>query len=201
MCILENLNISWPGWERMPKISLHASRHWWTAARWSMMSIVSMNCVAILSVHTATRESFLGNLWPSPSRHPPTSWLTLLWTTSLSNTPGNKSTTAPKWWKLSARTNGKWPTPATTAMVTHHLYPLRTAPTAHDSTQLAEQAAQYVISIVPNVTKWDILDPNSMVASHSNQGMYLHLGHSRGSPDANLGTTTTAKGRTTRHIS
>ena len=68
----------------------------------------------------------------------------------------------------------------------------------HDSTQLAEQTAQHMIPIVPNATKWDIGDPNAMVASHSNQGMHLHLGHSRGSPDAHLGTTTTAKGGATR---
>ena len=48
-----------------------------------------------------------------------------------------------------------------------------------------------MIPIVPNVTKWDIGDQNGVVASHSNQGMHLHLGHSRGSPDAHLGTTTT----------
>ena len=71
-----------------------------------MMSIVSTNCVAILSVHTTMRKSSLGNLSPSPSRHPPTSWLTLLWTTLPSNMPGNKSPTAPKWWTLSAM--DKW---------------------------------------------------------------------------------------------
>ena len=54
--------------------------------------------------------------------------------------------------------------------------------------------------IVPNVTKWDTGDPNAMVASHSNQGMHLHLGHSRGSPDAHLGTTTTTKGGRTRQM-
>ena len=42
--------------------------------------------------------------------------------------------------------------------------------------------------------KWDIGDPNAVVASNSNQGMHPHLGHSRGSPDAHLGTTTTTKG-------
>ena len=73
-------------------------------------------------------------------------------------------------------------------------------PNSHNSTQLAEQTAQHVIPVVPNVTNWDIGDQNAMVASHSNQGMHLHLGHSRGSPDAHLGTTTTAKGRTTRHM-
>ena len=88
--------------------------------------------------------------------------------------------------------------PATTAMVTHHPHPPRTVPTAHDSTQQAEQTARHMIPIVPNVTKWDIGDQNAMVASHSNQGMHLHLGHSRGSPDAHLGTTTTTKGRSTR---
>ena len=82
---------------------------------------------------------------------------------------------------------GRWSTPSTATMVTHHLHPPRTVQTAHDSTQLAEQAAQHVIPIVPNATKWDIGDQNAMVASHSNQGMHLHLGHSRGSPDAHLG--------------
>ena len=69
--------------------------------------------------------------------------------------PGNKSPTAPKWWTLSARTSSKWPTAATTAVVTHHLHPPRTVPTAHNSTQLAEQTAQHVIPIVPNVTRQD----------------------------------------------
>ena len=55
-----------------------------------------------------------------------------------------------------------------------------------------------MIPIVPNVTKWDTGDQNAMVASHSNQGMHLHLALSRGSPDAHLGPTTTTKGRTTR---
>ena len=76
--------------------------------------------------------------------------------------------------------------------------PLRTVPTAPNSTQLAEQTAQHVIPIVPNATRWDIGDQNAMVASHSNQGMHLHLGHSKGSPDAHLVTTTTAEGRVTR---
>ena len=81
-----------------------------------------------------------------------------------------------------------------------HLHPPRTVPTAPDSTQLAEQTAQHMTPIVPNVTKWDTGDPNAVVASHSNQGMHLHLGHSRGSPDSHLGTTTTAKGRRTRQM-
>ena len=112
---------------------------------------------------------------------------------------GNKSHKSPNLWTQSARTKGRWSIPATAAMVTHHLHPPRTVPTAPNSTQLAEQTAQHVISIVPNVTKWDTGDQNAMVASHSNQGMHLHLGHSRGSPDAHLGTTTAAKGRATRH--
>ena len=36
-----------------------------------------------------------------------------------------------------------------------------------------------MILIVQNATKWDIGDQNAMVASHSNQGMHLHLGQSR----------------------
>ena len=102
-----------------------------------------------------------------------------------------------KWWMLSARTNSEWPTQATTAMVTHHLHPPRTVPTAPNSTQLAEQTSWHVIPVVPNATRWDTGDPNAVVASHSTQGMHLHLGHSRGSPDAHLGTTT-AMGRVTR---
>ena len=126
-CTLENSKTLWPGWERTPKISLHASRNWWTTARWSMMSIVSMNCITILSLHTTLRESSLGNLWQSHSRHHPASWLILLWTTLPSNMPKNKSPTAPNLWMLSTRTSVKWPTPATTAVVTHHLHPPRTA--------------------------------------------------------------------------
>ena len=78
--------------------------------------------------------------------------------------------------------------------------PQRTVPTAHDSTQPAEQTALHVIPVAPNVTRWDIGDQNAMVANHSNHGMHLHqgmhpqLGHSRGSPDAHLGTTITAMG-------
>ena len=112
--------------------------------------------------------------------------------------PENKSSTAPNLWTQSARTQGGQPTPATAAMATCHLYPPRTDPTAPNSTQLAEQTAQHMIPIAPNVTKWDIGDPNTVVASHFNQGMHLHLGHNRGSPDAHQGTTTTAKGGRTR---
>ena len=68
--------------------------------------------------------------------------------------PGNKSPTAPNLWTQSARTNSGQPTPAIAAMVTHHLHPPRTVPTAPNSTQLAEPTAQHVIPIVPNVTKW-----------------------------------------------
>ena len=200
MCALESWKILWPGQERTPKILLHASRPWWTAVRWSMMSIVSTNYVVISSMHTATRESSLENLWPSHSRHPPMSWLKLLWTTSPSSMPGNKSPMAPNLWTQSARTKGGQPTPATAAMVIHHLCPPRTIQTAPNSTQLAEQTAQHMTPIVPNGTKWDTGDPNAVVASHSNPGMHLHLGHSRGSPDAHLGTTTTAKGGRTRQM-
>ena len=79
-----------------------------------------------------------------------------------------------------------------------HLHSPRTVPTAPNSTQLSEQTAWHVIPIVPNATRWDIRDQNAVMASHSNQGVHLHLGHSRGSPDAHLGTTTTAMGGVTR---
>ena len=109
--------------------------------------------------------------------------------------PRNKSPIAPNLWMQSTRTSSEQPTPATIAMVTHHLHPPRTAPTAHNSTQLAEQTVQHMPPVAPNVTRQDTGDQNVMVASHSNQGMHLHLGHSRGSPDDHLGTTTTARGR------
>ena len=109
--------------------------------------------------------------------------------------PGNKSPTAPSLWMQSARISGQQPTSAKIAMVTHHLHPPRTVQTGHDSTQWAEQTALHMIPIVPNATRQDTGDQNAMVASHSNQGMHPHLGHSRGSPDAHLGTTTTTVGR------
>ena len=72
----------------------------------------------------------------------------------------------------------KWPAVHTShnTMATHNLHPPRTAPTAHDSTQLAEQTALHVIPIAPNATRWDTGDPNAVVASHSNQGMHLYQG-------------------------
>ena len=90
--------------------------------------------------------------------------------------PGNKSPTAPNLWMQSARISGKWPTPGTIAMVTHHLHPPRTAPTAQDSTQLAEQTAPHMTPVAPKVTRQDTGDQKPMVASHSNQGMHLHWG-------------------------
>ena len=90
------------------------------------------------------------------------------------------------------------PTPVIMVMVTHHLHPLRTAPTAHDSTQLAEQTAPHGIPIALNATRQDTGDQNAMVASHFNQGMHLYqgmhpqLGHNMGSPDAHLGAITAA---------
>ena len=108
--------------------------------------------------------------------------------------PRKKSPTAPNLWMQSARTSSKWHTPATIAMVTHHLHHPRTAPTAHDSTKLAEQTAPHVIPIAPNATRWHTGDQNAVVANHSNQGMHPQLGHSMGSPDAHLGTTITAMG-------
>ena len=71
-------------------------------------------------------------------------------------------------------------------------------PTAPNSTQLAGQTALHMTPIVLNVTRQDTGGQNAMVASHSNQGMHLHLGHSRGSPDAHLGTTTTTVGGVTK---
>ena len=70
MCAWENSKMLQPGWEGTPKISSHASRHWWTAARWSMMSTASTSCIAISSLPTTMRESSLGNLWQNHSRHP-----------------------------------------------------------------------------------------------------------------------------------
>ena len=110
--------------------------------------------------------------------------------------PENKSLTAPNMWTQSATTNIEQPTPVTIAMITHHLHPPRTAPIAHNSTQLAEQIALHRIPVVPNATRLDIGDQNAMVASHLNQRMHLfqgmqpQLGHNMGSPDACLGAIT-----------
>ena len=112
----------------------------------------------------------------------------------------NKSPTAPNLWTQSAMTSIEQPAPATMVMVTHHLHPTRTVPTAHDSTQPAEQTALHGIPIAPNATRWDTGDWNAAVTSHFNWGIHLHqemypqLGHSRWSPDAHLGTTTATLG-------
>ena len=82
--------------------------------------------------------------------------------------PGNKSPTAPNLWMQSALTSIAQPTTVTMVMVTHHLHPPGTTPTAHDSIQLAEQTALHVIPIAPNVTRQDTGDQNAVVASHSN---------------------------------
>ena len=80
-------------------------------------------------------------------------------------------------------------------MIMHHLHPPGAAPTAHDSTHLAEQTALHGIPDAPYVTRLDTGDQNAMVASHLNQrmhlcqGMHLQLDHSMGSPDAHLGAT------------
>ena len=87
--------------------------------------------------------------------------------------PGNKSLTAPNLWMQSARTKGRQPTPATTAMVTHHLYSPRTVPTAPS---WQSKLPSMWFPLFQNATKWDIGDPNAMVASYSNQGMHPHLG-------------------------
>ena len=83
-------------------------------------------------------------------------------------------------------------------MATHHLHPPRTAPIAHDNTQLAEQTAPHRMPIATNATRFDPRDQNASVARHFNQrmhlcqGMQLQLGHSMGSADACLGATTAA---------
>ena len=68
--------------------------------------------------------------------------------------------------------------------------PSLTVPTAHDSTQPAEQTALPGIPIGPNATGVDTGNQNVTVARHLNQGMHPQLGHSMGSPDAHLGATT-----------
>ena len=149
-----------------------------------------LHCHIICAYHH--EEKLLGKLIAKPFKTPSSELADIA---VPSDMPENESPTAPNPWMPSARTKGKWPTPATTAMVTHHLHPPRTVPTAQDSTHLAEQTVWHVIPIAPNVTRWD---QNAEVASYSNQGMHLHLGHSRGNPDAHLGTTTTTMGRVTR---
>ena len=88
------------------------------------------------------------------------------------------------------------PTPATMEMVTHHLHPPWTAPIAHNSTQPAEQTAPHMIPIAPIVKRLDIgglkccsgkpLQPKNAPPPRNAPP----LGHSIGSPDAHLGTTT-----------
>ena len=55
-----------------------------------------------------------------------------------------------------------------------------------------------MIPIAPNAIRQYIEDQNAVVASHSKQRMNLHLGHSRGIPDPQLGATTTAMGGVTK---
>ena len=89
----------------------------------------------------------------------PSSKLTDIAITTLpSSTLKNKSLTAPNLWMPSAMTSIEEPTPATKVMITHHLHPPWTVPTAHDSTHLAEQAALHRIPDAPNVTRLDTGD-------------------------------------------
>ena len=73
LCTSEKSRFLWPHQKRTPKILLHASRHWWTTEKWSMMSTESTSCITILSVHTAMRENSLANLWQIHSAGPRTS--------------------------------------------------------------------------------------------------------------------------------
>ena len=161
------------------------------------MSTESMSCIATLSKHTAMREGSLANLWQNHSRHLLASYLTLsdtsYPTTFPFSRPENRSPTAPNLWTQSTMISVQQLTPARLVIVTHHLHPPRTAPIAHDSTQLAEQTALHGIPAAPNVTRLDTGDQNAMVASQPNQRMHLpqimqsQLGHNMGSPDAHLG--------------
>ena len=93
---------------------------------------------------------------------------------------------------------GRQSTQATAAMVTHHLHPPRTVPAAHDSTQPADHTVWHMIPIVPNATNRTLGTKMPQWQATPIKECTSHLGHSRGSPDAHLGTTTTAKGRATR---
>ena len=70
MCALDNWKILWPGWERTPKISLHASRHWWTNAE----MINDEHCKHELChriVHAYCHEGkLLGKLMAKPFKTP-----------------------------------------------------------------------------------------------------------------------------------
>ena len=82
ICTLENLKILWPGWERTPKISLHASRHWMDCCK--MINDEHREHKLCLPYHLCILpwgKAPLGNLWPSHSGHPPVNWLAFLWTT------------------------------------------------------------------------------------------------------------------------
>ena len=135
-----------------------------------MMSIVSMNCIAISSMHITMKESSLGHLWQSHSRHPlPVSWLTSCCEPLChSACPGTSLPQLQTCGYNPPRQAVQQSTPATIAMVTHHLHPPKTAPTAHDSTLPAEQTALHVTPVAPNAKRWDTGDQNGIVANHSN---------------------------------
>ena len=169
MCALENWKRLWPGQDRKPKISLHASRHWWTDARWSIMSIASMNYVAlyhlcILPRGKAPRKSYGQAIqdtlqWAGwdccePLCHP------ICLGTSLPqlqtrghNLPGQR-VHGPH------HPHQPWSHTICTLQGLSQLHL-----TAH-SWQSKTMPSMW-LPIVPNATRWDIGDPSAMVASHS----------------------------------
>ena len=197
MYALEKLRMLWPGQERNPKILSHTSR---------LMDCCEMIndehhehklcCHIICAYHH--EEKLLGKLMAKPFKTPSSELADIAVNHFAIQHAQEQVSRSSK--PVDTICQDKWHTPDTIAMVTHHLHPPRTAPTAHSNTQLAEQTALHMIPIAPNATRWDIGDQNAMVASHSNQGMHLHLSHSRGSPDAHLWTTITAVGGVTKQM-
>ena len=182
----------------------HASRHWWTAARWSMMSILQAQTALPYHLCILHHE---GKLLGKPMAKPfktPSSWAgwhccePLHHPTCLGT---SLPTAASLWTAICNRRSGR------VAHTSHNSNghtpsaPSKECPNCTwYSTQPAEQTVMHVIPIAPNATRWDTGDQNALVASHSNQGMHLHLGHSRGIPDTHLGTTTTAMGGVTKQM-
>ena len=168
MCALENWKILWPGQERTPKIS--------SACIKTLMDQCEMIndehrkhelCCHIVRAY-CHEGKLLGKLMAKPFKTPSSELAEIAVNhftiqhareqVSHSSKPvdticQDKRQTA----HTSHNSNGHTPSG-----------PSKDCPNCtHDSTQLAEQTAQHMIPIVPNVTKWDTGDQNAVVASHS----------------------------------
>ena len=152
--------------------------------------------VAVSSVHTARRESSLENFWPSHSRHPPMSWLRLLVNHFAIQQAREQVSHSSK--PVDAILPGQKVDSPHASHSSHDHTPTAPSKDCPNCTQQHPAGRANCPACDTHCDKCDKMGhwgPKCcMVASHSNQGMHLHLGHSRGSPDAHLGTTTPTKG-------